>query len=241
MNRVPIIRRVSIYRRHSIYRRTSVYRRKPLYPELSKFRTCELLYNNSNWCKNNGKYINRCMEAGFDFDRTFEAISHGREHNKTARLIVDFEVDERILWAASYADHNILQINVFLCKKDLSWVGRLSHIANKCGMIVVLFLFPIVPNRIMPHHVLRVIDMVKNLPSQYIMLRFAESKSRLLEHGNWMNINGKAVDKRFIQVNNENWGCSPLFKERFMKLIMEYTEPRGIKIGVCGDSENCIM
>lgn len=232
----PIIHRVPIYHRHPIYHR------KPLYPEVSKFRTCELLYHTQSPCKkNNDKYIVRCTEVGFDYDKVMNGISYGREHKKSTRLIVDFEVDERILWAASYADYNVLQINVFLYKKDLSWVGRLAQIANKCGMIVVLFLFPIVPNRVFPHHVLKVIDMIKNLSSQYIMLRFAESKSKLIGWDNWLNINGKATNKKFIQVDHENWCCSSLFKEKFIKIIKEYTEPRKIPVGVCGDNKNCIV
>lgn len=246
MIRVPIIHRVSIFPRHSIYPRVSIYHRKPIYPVLSKFRTCELCYGNKD-CYNNqyGKNqdfnVIRVYENTYNYDEVMKKIQKSKTSKKSLRFIVDFSIDEKVLWAASYGDKNVLQINVNLYKKDLSWISKLSHVSSKCGMLVMLFFFPIVPNRIMVHHLLRVVNMVKNLAHQYVMVKFAESQSLLLHCDDWYNVNGTVIPANYLSAEGEHWECSQLFIDEFMKIVREYTEPRGIKTFVCGEGDKCLL
>ena len=243
--RTPIVHRVSIFQRHSVFCRIPVMNRVPVPIQKSKFFSCSLCYRNND-CYGNfygGEHVLIIHRARKDsISDTIQKIQQAQHQGRVIRLIINGVVPEELIWAASYDENNILQLNVLMYSKSFYWVSRMAVVADKCGMYVHLFIFPVVPNTIHTYDVLKVLDLVRMIPYQTVFIQFAKSRSELLSADGYSNVNGVAVQNEYLQkIHGELWGCSSLFIDEFIEYLNNYAVPRGMKIEVCSNNTNCLV
>ena len=144
--------------RKPIISRTAIYHRVACYSQCVNYESCKLC--NSLYDCNNKEYVSPNSKSSSEKDRViyvsedytdWEELEQSIWELSTSkvylRLIIDTEIPDRVLWASSYSEKNILQINLNMLKfeKNLPWVQKLMSMAGNCGLYTLLFLYPIVP------------------------------------------------------------------------------------------------
>lgn len=107
-----------------------------------------------------------------------------------------------------------------------------------CGLYVVLFLYPIIPDLVKTYHIIDVIDMFRNVVHFHVNLKFVEFKNAQ-ECGGYINFNGIPVSTKNLYSYQGIWKCSESYMNEFMEIVKLYTNPRKISVGVCGEDSNC--
>lgn len=216
--------------------------RAPLSSKLTHFQSCELCYGKENCCTNayatgDDQVVLVAGTEFTDWDGLSQSIQDARNQGKYTRLIVDQPVPDDILWAASYDHRNVLQINVDIQQdmEQLIWTTNLAHAAERCGLFFVFMVYPILPGRIHPHHVLMIIDTIRSIPHCVVMLRFALFKDTgQLSSDEYLYVNGAAVPKECLSKVGDYWSCTDEYKHSFMSKIFPYTRFRRIDTMICG-------
>ena len=206
-----------------------------------RFRTCEMCYANG-LCN---KYIPEQLEVisicqkDVNFDDLEKIIWGVKDNNKIVKLITDREVPDNIIHAMSFDGKNVLQCNCFVLSNNNKWVCSLANKAQICGLSVVVFVFPIIPDIVKPSHVVLILDMLKSLRNVRVMLGFAISTDEPVICENSVNVNGDAVYLHNITINNKFWECAENYKNEFVSIIHKFSEPRDLKVCSCSRL-NCL-
>lgn len=174
-----------------------------------------------------------------DWDSVMAQITTESNSGSPMRLITDRKIPQRVLWKFSYSDKNVIQINLDMTKfpSNISWVEQIMITANKCGIYVVLCMYPIVPQVIKTYQVLEIIDRFKWCGHFTASIKFCEIPDTAIVSGGWLNFNGVPVSIKYLVHSNSVWKCTEEFKDLYMKYIYRFSIPRKIKVNVCKDSK----
>lgn len=156
------------------------------------------------------------------------------------RLIIDRDIPKEILWAASYSEKNIFQININMIDFDnnIEWVQNLVALSGNCGLYMVLFLYPIVPDLVKTYHVIDILDMFRNVVHFHTTLKFSEI-SNINEVDGYLNFNGSPVSTSYLIKTENGWKCNPEYLKSFLDIVNLYAIPRKISVSICGEAEDC--
>lgn len=227
MQRIPIIKR------------SAIYQRTPICPKV-EYNCCKLCNNCIN-C--NGKQLNvfYANTNEYDFNTLINDIWECEDTKKNVRLVIDVPIPKEVVWATSFSEKNILQINVnmldFKTPNSYQWLGETMNIANRCGLFCILLLYPIVPTITRTYEVIRLIDMVRYFGKFHTYLKFLESNN-IIHYGNWLNFNNTPIAASNFVYEEPYWKCSDDFKKKFLDIVMLYTKPYKLPISICGKT-NC--
>ena len=86
-------------------------------------------------------------------------------------LITNRELPERIVWAASYSENNILQINLSISVQNFPWVQKLIHLASNCGLFTQVY-FKSINTQIKVHRIIDTLDRIYNSGAYEVVLDF---------------------------------------------------------------------
>lgn len=241
ISRKAIVNRTAIFHRIALCTQNVSYENCRLCTETSDcqgnehLRACELLYNK--------KEVYRVLYIStkdYDWGEIESTIWRLEKEGLLLRLIIDRDIPDRVLWAASYSAKNIFQVNINMINLDvnINWIQRLIALAGNCGVYSVLFLYPIIPGIVKSYTVLDVIDNFKNVGCHHVTLKFGEIIN-CNESNGYLNFNGIPVPTQYlIQTPQGTWRCTPEYLKLFLEKVQIYTIPRKISVSICGES-NC--
>ena len=230
-------------KRIPIVSRTAIFRRKPIYVRTS-WDKCKVLSNGFLVCGNPQKSNIETMYVPFGFTEWHsleQSIWNCHGSHKVLRLITEVELPKNIIWATSYSEKNILQINLNLlrAKHNIDWIDQMMNLADRCGIYVVLHMHPVVPEVIKTCHVIQIIDRVSGKGCFHANINFLSFHKKVAESPEYINFNGIPVKKEYLVETIDGWTCSKEFKERFLSILKMYTVPKHISISACGDNKDC--
>lgn len=243
MNKIQ--KQVPIIQRHSIYHRVAIVRRRPCCTPVnwSKCTLCK----SSNDCsgnvynqKNPVKLIT--VPVGFsDWEQLETQIWELQHKGYNLRLITDQNMPKEIMWAASFSEKNIVQMNLNLMnmKLELDWVSKLMSLSNRCGVYSVLCLNPIVPGVVRTYHVVDILDRLNGLSHFHTNLKFCEIPEEIPVYNGIINFNGYLTSIRFMEKTSQGWKCKSEFIQEFTEKVQLFSEPRKLSLQVCGNESNC--
>ena len=246
MERKPIV-----YPRKPIVSRTAIYNRIACCSNLVSYQTCQLcskfqdcagkLYVDKNSIEPKEYY--RVIHVPSDFEdwETLESeIWELNDQQVYLRLVIDRNVPDRILWATSYSERNVLQINVNMMYLDENflWIQKLMAMAGNCGLYSLLFLYPIVPELVKTYHVIEVLDCFRNAGYHHTTLKFCEF-SNCEEIDGYINFNGIPVSTRYLERIETGWKCTSEYLTLFLNKVNLYAIPRKISVTICGRTDDC--
>ena len=246
IKRHPIIYRVPIF-----VQRTAVFPRKPLCCRKVKWEHCKLC-SEYNDCS--GKLYVDIEDNSSDFMRSVYVSSlfsdwenlenqiWGAHHNGAiVRLITDVDLPKEIVWALSYSEKNILQLNLNMAhlNRNIGWIDSLVSLANRCGLYCVICMHPIIPEVTRTFHVISVLDRLRGYGCFHVSLKFWEIHERLTESDGWLNFNGVPVDIKYLERTQDGWKCNDSFKQNFYHMIKAFSVPHKLSVSLCGDETDC--
>lgn len=157
------------------------------------------------------------------------------------RLVTDVELPKEIIWAASYSEKNIIQINFDMTqrKKGMKWIDKTMSIANRCGVYCVLCFHPIVPGYTMTYQVIEVIDQCKSHGYFHVNLKFCEITGNVIESDGWLNFNGHVIPVKYMEKTSDGWECTQEYKQLFLSKIQLFTKPKKLSVSVCSNENEC--
>lgn len=225
--------------------RTAVFPRTPISLSLNKFQSCRLCSSFTDCLGNqysgNSVYSVLHVDKNFeDWDTLESLIWDCKDSGKLLRLIIDKKIPKNVLWASSYDALNILQVTVNMLElpDNLVWIRELIHLANNCGLYVVLFLNSIVPTVVKTYQVIDIMDMVRNCGHHNFAINFAQFE-RCKSSDGFVNFNGHPVPTKYLEKTKLGWKCSQQFIEDFVSKINCYVIPRKVSMSVCGTLQDC--
>ena len=243
MNKIQ--KRVPIIQRHSIYHRVAIVRRKPCCNPVS-WSKCILCTGSADCSgnvynqKSSVKLLN--VPVGFsDWEELERQIWKLQHQNYNLRLVTEQVMPKEIMWAASFSEQNIVQMNLNLMrmKSELDWVSQLMSLSNRCGMYSVLCLNPIVPGVVKTYQVINILDRLRGLGHFHTNLKFCEIPSDIPVYNGIINFNGYLTSIRFLEKTSQGWKCKPEFIQEFTEKVQLFSEPRKLSLQVCGSESNC--
>lgn len=169
-------------------------------------------------------------------------IWNAQSQSRTIRLVVHDKVPEDILFAASYSDKNVTQVNINMTQLSsyYSWLDKLMSLANRCGMWVVLYLHPIVPEIVTASQVVGLIDRFRIFGQYHINLQFCELPSSVEEAApGFINFQGYALPTKYLVRTEDGWKCSERFISQFLSDVKVYTSLCKISVHACGGNGDC--
>lgn len=245
------MKRIPIVSRKSIISRTAIYDRVACFSEHVVCEGCNLCENPCD-CSGN-KYDNdlnsdteymkviHVDESYEDWDCLESQIWSLQDKGVYLRLIIDKEVPKEIIWATSYSEKNVIQINVNMIYFDnhIEWVQRLIYLSGNCGLYTVLFLYPIIPEIVKTYHVVEILDIFRNIVHFHVNLKFSEI-TNVNESEGYLNFNGIPISTKYLVKTNNGWTCSETYLNKFLDIVNIYAKPRKISVSICGTDNNCI-
>lgn len=227
--------------RKPIISRTAIYQRIACCSDNIKCEGCGLC-ESSVQCKgsegNNLEVIYISQEQ--NWEETIAKIWELHDKGKLLRLVINTEIPKEVLWAASYSEKNIFQVNINMVELDhnIDWIRRLVFMSGNCGLYVVLFLYPIIPDLVKTYHVIDVIDMFRNVVQFHVNLKFGVF-TEVQETEGYINFNGIPVSTQYLKKSEEEWKCTSLYLKNFLDIVNLYAIPRKISVGICGENNDC--
>lgn len=251
MKRIPILVRCPIIKRTPVIHRVAIFKRMPCFTEVDwiKCKLCKQFEDCSgnSFATFDSKESNKVVrviqvsEDFSDWENLEQKIWELSKQNMIVRLVTDRNLPKEIIWAASYSDKNMIQINLDMMKLDseISWVDEIMSIANRCGLYCVLCLHPIVPGVVHTYQVLEVINRIMRKGCFHVNLKFCEILGKPVETDDWINFNGNAVPKKYLVKTQYGWKCSLEYKNKFLEKILLFTCLRKISLDICCKTSNC--
>lgn len=162
-------------------------------------------------------------------------MEYAKKCKKSIHLILNRPVPNEIIWNISYSPYSVIQINIKMSEGNTDWISKLVHLAEKCGILVILVFHTIIPQLVKVYDVLKILDTVKNCSNYRVILNY----SLFFVYGHFKRI--KYLNIRHHKISSENlqfvwgktWRCSDEFISEFQKLVEFYTTHNGIRLRVC--------
>lgn len=227
--------------RKPIISRTAIYQRITCCSDHIKYEGCNLC--NSSPCKGSSKNTLEVMyitQGNNNWDDIINKIWSFHDEGKFLRLIIDTEIPKEVLWAASYSEKNIFQVNINMIElnSNIDWIRKLVFMSGNCGLYVVLFLYPIIPDLVKTYHVIDVIDMFRNVVQFHVNLKFGVF-TKVQESEEYINFNSIPVSIKHLKKCEDSWECTPEYLKNFLDIVNLYAIPRKISVGICGENTDC--
>lgn len=202
------------------------------------FHSCNLCYNRKCCCEDAIRRRRIIIYRGFkSWSDTIRRLQSLEENNTLVRLITETPLPDEVVWTAAYAAKNIVQINfdILYWKESITWVTALVHQLERCGVLCVLMIYPILPRQVKTYQVLQLIDAVGSCTGCRIKIRFAEFKNPgLLIHSGFVQINGTSTPLSLVrQIQDDLWGCTDEFKQEFMEYLQYYAKTNKYNVSIC--------
>ena len=154
-----------------------------------------------------------------DWTKILSKIQSCKERGLTLRLITSVQLPKEIIWKASYNENNIIHINInMLHIENFSWVSQAVRITEKCGILSLLFMYPIVPHVVKTYQVLQIVESVESCLHCELRLKFLELNPEdvsLEEKENLIKVEDMTLDEH-------TWKCDPEFINIYMKYLTFY-------------------
>lgn len=168
-------------------------------------------------------------------DKLYSRIRYAQKYKKPIRLIINKPIDHEVIWDISYSPFSVIQINIRMLTDNADWVPEVVHLAERCGIMVILVLHTIVPEVVTVYDVLKILDAIKGCSNFRVILSFPI----FFIHGHFKQVPYIKVHHRKILVDRlqfiwgKTWRCSDKFIADFQKLVEFYTTTNGIRLRVC--------
>lgn len=245
------MKRKSIVSRSPVVSRTAIFNRTPCFVQPIHCDSCALCHSYKD-CSGY-KYVDANSSESSDFYRVIHVdetytdweeltakIWELSDQGVYLRFIIDKAVPKEVLWAVSYSERNVLQININMLKfeENVKWAQKLVSIAGNCGMYVVLFLHPIIPDLVKSYQVVDILDRFRNTVYFHTTLKFSEIIG-VKESDGYLNFNGTPVSTKYLERTPDGWRGTTEYMKKFMELVNSYAIPRKMSVSICGEIEDC--
>ena len=179
------------------------------------------------------------VPKGFsDWESLERTIWSLKDRDTTLRLILSEPVPDSIIWAASYSQRNLLQLNINMTKDCSKFACNMCSIAGKCGLYTLLFFYPIIPAVIRSANLIKIMSKVSSLCKQHYAVKFTEFNNVTVLDEDWVRIHNDVTALDYVrQVSGERWFSTNKYQNRFINILQSFCEPFGITISVCGRDE----
>ena len=151
----------------------------------------------------------KTIELNSDGFTEIRAINHLwklEEDGKLARLIIRESVSTDLLYAISYNANNVLQIllDKDSYNNDLAWLFKTIHLAQRCGIYVVVVL-DIEQDNIPLSNVLNIVNLLKFNRNIHYLVRFLNLKGKAIERYQELeDVSPLEVDIKKLTCKNKN-------------------------------------
>lgn len=253
--RVPILRRVPFIVRHSVFNRTPIITRVPIRCDRNSFAVdgedftrCRLLYSCSDCsgCEYNN-LTDRLVDTddykkfvliradGVLNDELVGRIQRAEEMGRYIRMLVSEPISSEVIKALAYSPYNVIQFNLDLTKTDN--LSGVIYFANKCGLLVSVYLSPVIPTVVKASQVLSIIDR-HSLVADYFCIKFFKKHIDCESLEEFVSINNTMVPSKFLAIKESHLICSKDYTDKFLDIVNTYTKPRKINVVLC-DNGSC--
>lgn len=244
IKRLPILRRIPIVHRSSIVNRT------PLCSPMSWEKCCLCRSNKDCYgnkfsrvsSKTQTDYVVMYVPKKFQDWKTLEDQLWQLGTQKVfLRLITDMKLPKEVVWAASYSEHNIIQINLNMLEyeTEVRWVDSLMSLANRCGVYCILCLNPIVPGVVRTYQVIELLSRLRNHGRFHTNLKFCRISKDMMRDSGWINFNGHVVSEGWLRNSQGVWECTSEFQKKFLEKVQLYSIPKKLSVSICGPDNDC--
>ena len=253
--RTPILQRVPFIVRHAVFHRTPIITRVPVRCDRNSFAVksedfmrCKLyqlgvdcsgceyydMEDNLDNFEDYKKFV--LIRADVITERELiERIETVERSGKYIRMLTSHEVSQEVIKSLAYSPYNILQFNLDLTKPDND--NGVLYFANKCGIIVSLYLSPVIPTVVKVSQVLSIIDRYNSVVD-YFCIRFFKKYVNCNFLEEFVAINDVMVPSKFLEVRDEHLICSMDYTNKFLDIVNTYAKPRNVNIVLC-DNNSC--
>jgi hypothetical protein len=255
--RVPILQRTPFITRHSVFNRTPIITRVPVLCDRNSF---AVEYEDSIRCRlcNSCKDCSGCeyyaiednlsevedyrkfvvLRADeFTEDELIKEIFLIETSGKYIRMLTSKPMSQEVIKSFAYSPYNVIQFNLDLTKPDS--LSDSIYFASKCGLLISLYLSPVIPTVIKASQVLSIIDHHTSVVD-YFCIRFFKKPIELEceQLGEFVTINNTLVPSKFLEIKEEHLICSKDYTNKFLDIVNTYAKPRKINIVLC-DNNSC--
>lgn len=250
MSRVPFIMRRPIFNRVPIVTRTSVYDRNPVTTTIISHDGC-MLYdryigcNGCLYCKPEDTDVDTTVfrliyiTKDMNLDKVVEQLQIIEDSKKFVRVITEVLLPEEVILAIAYSPFNVVQFNV-QCLEDTETTAwrKCIYFADKCGLYISMFLYPIIPTVVKLVHVISWIERYSGV-CDFVALKFLDTAQMPEFADGYYNINGRAIPSNYIEPNEVGGvRCSEEFMYKFLSTLNTFIKPRKINVTICNEG-NC--
>lgn len=177
-----------------------------------------------------------------DWSHLEDLIWKEQDSGSLVRLVSEAAkpIPNQVIWALSYSDKNILQVNINLLRLEdsLNAIRKPVFLSVSCGLYVVATLYPIIPYVTMSSDIVRVIDLLRNVVHVHVNLKPSEITGVTVAE-DFINFNGHPVPLSSLSKTKKGWTASKEYLDRLMNIVNYYAVPRKISVSVCGKHNNC--
>ena len=252
--RVPILQRVPFIVRHSVFNRTPIITRVPVRCDRNSFAVeyedsikCRLSHSCTD-CSGCEYYMPTDSLVDSDYKKfvliradglletdLIESIQHIEESGKYIRMLVSESVSSEVIKAVAYSPYNIIQFNIDLTKTDD--LSSVIYFASKCGLLISIYLSPVIPTVIKASQVLSIIDHYTSV-ADYFCIKFFKKHADCVCLEEFVTINNTMVPSKFLAIKEDHLICSKDYTDKFLDIVNTYTKPRKINVVLC-DNGSC--
>ena len=219
-------------------RRKIRVKRRPLLSTV-RFQSCNLCYKKSNCCP----HISSCCRPVViskhyrTWDKLLETLQRHQAKGNVIRVVTEQVLSNDIIWAMSYSELNVLQVNVDIQQdwESIKWAISMAHKAEKCGVECLLFIYPVLPPFVKTYHVLQLIDAINDCRHCKIMIRFGDFINYgLFIQSGFIILRGNKIPLSLVnRIDGDLWGCTEEFKSQFMEYLKFYADDNKIDVRAC--------
>ena len=253
--RVPILQRVPFIVRHSVFNRTPIITRVPVRCDRNSFAVeyedsvkCRLshscvdcsgcgyytLTDNLSDTEDYKKFVLICAD-GLPEVNLIEQLQRVEDSGKYIRMLTSEAVSSEVIKALAYSPYNVIQFNLDLTKVDD--LSSVIYFAKKCGLLISIYLSPVIPTVIKASQVLYIIDHYTSV-ADYFCIKFFKKHADCVCLDEFTAINNTMVPSKFLEIKENYLICSKDYTDKFLDIVNTYTKPRKINVVLC-DSGYC--
>lgn len=227
--------------------RTPIPKREALFSKEASYSKCVLCCGNSVDCSgivHSDKEVKVVhLNPDFsDWDNLEDLIWKAQDDGNLVRLVSEAvnPIPNQVIWALSYSDKNILQVNINLLRLEdsLNAIRKPVFLSVSCGLYVVATLYPIIPYVTMSSDIVRVIDLLRNVVHVHVNLKPSEITDVTVAE-DFINFNGHPVPLSSLSKTKQGWIASKEYLDKLMNIVNSYAVPRKMSVSVCGKHNNC--
>ena len=252
--RVPIVQRVPFIVRHSVFNRIPIITRVPVCCDRNSFAVesedsvkcrlthsctdcsgCEYYTLTDDLTDSSYKKFVVLRADGVIDTSLIESIQRVEDSGKYIRMLASEPVSGEVIKALAYSPHNVIQFNLDLTKMcDLSGI---IYFAKKCGLLISVYLSPVIPSVIKASQVLSIIDHYSSVVD-YFCIKFFKKHIEDTCLGEFTSINDTMVPSKFLEIKENYLFCSKNYTDKFLDAVNAYAKPRKINVVLC-DRGSC--